>query len=140
MCRQRFFCLFVCLIQRTKFKCELCIHLIDVLIETSYICLYMYFYLCICMYVYIFVCMYISHVICLFAVFLVDAYHCCNTLVTLVKPWHSRILWKSFLWFLFSILNRNISPKYVLNSEVSVLRLHVENMTVFSFPQDRSVT
>lgn len=62
-------------------------------------------------FMYVFVCMYISYI---FTVFLVDAYHCCIILVTLVKSWHSRILWKSFLQFFLPVLNRNVGPNSYL--------------------------
>lgn len=54
-----------------------------ILIQTSFI---HFIYSSLFTYVYIFVCMYISYVIYLFAVFLVDAYHCCIISVTAAKP------------------------------------------------------
>lgn len=139
-----FFCLFNPEVKIQKLTFHIYIQLMSlgkILIQTSFI---HFIYSSLFTYVYIFVCMCISYVIYLFAVFLVDAYHCCITSVTAAKPWHSRVLWKSFLQFppLPPNFKQKCRARYLLNSEVSVfkLRFHVENLPVSSFPQDRLVT
>lgn len=83
------FCLFNPEVKIQKLTLHGYTRLMKIFIQTSFA---HFIYTSLFTYVYIFVCMYISYVIYLCAVFLVDAYHCCIILVTLVKTWHSRVL------------------------------------------------
>lgn len=68
---------------------HVCFHLMlvgKILIEISLKCVScMHIYLILCIYLYV----YVKY---LFAVFPVDAYHCCIISATLVNPWHSKII------------------------------------------------